>query len=75
MTSFITDMGSSMELTSDIGETMRIPRYGVWVYAISRGKFEVAETSDDLDMLQKAYGPGLQVAKLELRILDRGRKL
>lgn len=64
MTAFITDLGSSMVRTTDTGEEMKLPRYGVWLYSTSRGKYQVEETSDDLDALQKKYGPGLQVHDL-----------
>jgi hypothetical protein len=57
-------MGARQELVSDSGGKITLPRYGVWVFSASRRKFEVAETSDDLDALQKKYGPGLQVHDL-----------
>lgn len=72
MTSFITDMGSSIELTADEGWKMHIPRYGVWQYSRSKQKFEVTETSDDLDAMQEKYGPGLRVFKQDLYLLDPG---
>jgi hypothetical protein len=58
---FISDMVTSLELVTDNGSTMKIGRYGVWVYYVARGKYQVEETSDDLDYLQKKYGPGLPV--------------
>lgn len=61
---FITDLGFAPKLRSESEEQYDLGRYGVWVYDTSRLKYQVAATSNDLDALQKKYGPDLEVCPL-----------
>lgn len=51
-------------LTTPQGEQIKLGRYGVW--ETLEGKQRVRETSDDLAMLQRIYGPKLEILPLPL---------
>lgn len=52
---WISDMGSETVLTRDDGETMTLPRHGVWCHERGMRKPGVVEVSDDLDGLMEKY--------------------
>ena len=66
---FITDAGAPVELRdSATGQVARVlPRYGVWVYDRGRGKYQVAECSNDLAALQAKYAVTVPVEILGAR--------
>lgn len=60
-TPFITDMGQSHTLREvETGQSVYVPRYGVWCFDPAKGKMQVAESHDDLAYLQKKYGIGAE---------------
>ena len=59
---YITDMGRPLVTVGPKGEE-NIGRYGVWD-GRGRRKPEVVATGDDLQKLQREYGPGLPVIRL-----------
>ena len=59
---YITDMGGPLATVGPKGEE-NIGRYGVWD-GRGRRKPEVVATGDDLQKLQREYGPGLPVIRL-----------
>lgn len=59
----ITDLGAPIPISTEDGEQTMLGRYGVWEDA-HRRKPEVIATGDDLDELQKQYGPNLEVVVL-----------
>lgn len=63
---FITDFGATTPFVIDgTEEKIDLPRYGVWGNKGHwSGKAEVLEVSDDLEALQRKYGPDLPVQKL-----------
>lgn len=61
---FITDLGAATPSTlvyEPTGETITLGRYGVWGSAAAHRKAEVIEVGDDLDALQRKYGPNLPI--------------
>ena len=56
---FITDMGGPIVVTDETGEETNIGRFGVW--DTSGPKPHVIDTGDDLQELQRKYGPGIPV--------------
>jgi hypothetical protein len=67
MRRWITDAGQSLTLTTPQGEQIKLGRYGVWEALASDSKRRVCETSDDLAMLQRIYGPKLEVLPLPFK--------
>lgn len=60
-------MGSETVLTRDDGETMTLPRYGVWCHEQGMRKPGVVEVSEDLAALMEKYQvPSDRVFKLRL---------
>jgi hypothetical protein len=53
-----TDMCASLELRSSQGDTLTLPRYGVWVWDPVRRRRQVADVGDDLQALRDKYGEG-----------------
>lgn len=62
-TMFISDFGHPLSATYENGTEQNIGRYGVWS-GKGRRKPEVIDTGDDLQALQRKYGPGLRVVRL-----------
>ena len=61
---FITDFGHATSWEDANTKTrVELPRYGVWSDE-GRKKPEVVEVGDDLDALQRKYGPDLPVHEL-----------
>lgn len=52
--SYITDMGSNLEMVDQSGARSELERYGVW-QANRRGKYEVVEVGNDLKALMEKY--------------------
>lgn len=68
---YISDMGGPVAVTTIarnddkevvVEEVTNIGRYGVWAWDESKHKFQVIACGDDLDGLQRKYGPDLQVS-------------
>lgn len=59
---FITDLGQPLHLTDEAGNVTTVGQYGVW--EADCGKPQVIDTGHDLDALQAAYGPDLQVVPM-----------
>ena len=60
---FITDLGRPLHLTDEAGNVLvEIGQYGVW--EADCGKPQVIDTGHDLDALQAAHGPNLQVVQM-----------
>lgn len=51
---YITDFGINLQIRGEDGITSELERYGVWVLS-GRGKYEVAEVSDDVQALMTKY--------------------
>lgn len=63
----ITDFGSPMMLMdSDSEDSVELSRYGVWT-VLSGGFQQIIACSNDLEYLQKIYGPDLHVFPIEYK--------
>lgn len=60
---FIVDMGRSVPVKVEGGESFTLERYAAWVFDERRGRHQVREVSDDLERLKHRY-PGAPIVKV-----------
>jgi hypothetical protein len=54
---YITDLGRTMPIKVGDTVTGELERYGVWAYSPNKGKHQCVAVGNDLEALQKQYGP------------------